>query len=639
MPSSDKMTRAARYLVFAAAALAGCSNLFPDSERVPTSLRLEEDTITVTEGSPVSLKVTVLDQNGEAFDRVPGWAGPVLTLSGRSVVDEGGALRTVSPGETTGKVTVGGLSADIVLRVNPRSLRLNVEGAYLTQSIQRADGSVPLVAGRDALVRVFLRGDQVNFFRPQVRLQLFRNGVLQRVFTMEPGSDSVPVGRREADIRSTWNALIPASLVQPGLSYVVEADPGNVVPRASGSTIRFPASGVATPVVRTIPKLWLRLVPVNQRGAGVPGAVNTSNRAAFIRDLLAIHPVADHDVDIRTTFVTSTSTSTGSGWELVLDEIDALRTVDGSSRYYYGIIQASGNSGIAGIGYVGYPVAMGVDALPNAAGTLAHELGHNFGRVHAPCGNPSGVDRAYPYAGADIGVFGYDLLDGSVKAPGENVDLMSYCRPRWISDFNYMAVMNYRGANDGFTHGDAAGESAPAEPTLLVWGRIGGGTATIEPSFEVTTRPSLPTRPGPYTVRGLDAEGRVLFSLPFTGRRTADGNTERSHFSFAIPTRIAQPDRLARVEVSGEGLRAERSAREPGVRPRPARAAVRRAGRDVRLEWSDPSLPMALVRDPRTSEVLGFVRGGSATFRSDARELDVTFSDGVRSVRQRVSTP
>ncbi|HYW06252.1 MAG TPA: hypothetical protein VE913_04810, partial [Longimicrobium sp.] len=134
-------------------------------------------------------------------------------------------------------------------------------------------------------------------------------------------------------------------------------------------------------------------------------------------------------------------------------------------------------------------------------------------------------------------------------------------------------------------------------------------------------------------------EGRVLFSLPFSGERMADGNTEHSHFSFAIPIRIAQPDRLARVVVSGEGLRAERSALEPGVRPRPARAGMRRAGRDVRLEWNDPALPMALVRDPRTSEVLGFVRGGSATFRSDARELDVTFSNGVRSVRQRVSAP
>ncbi|HYW06952.1 MAG TPA: hypothetical protein VE913_08350, partial [Longimicrobium sp.] len=545
------MTRAARPLVFAVAALAGCSNLFPDSERVPTSLLLEEDTITVIQGSPVNLKVTVLDQNGQAFDRVPGWAGPVLTLNGRSVVDEGGALRTVSPGETKGTVSVGRLSTEIVLRVNPSSLRLNVEGAYLTQSIQRADGSVPLVAGRDALARVFLRADQVNFFRPRVRLQLFNNGVLQRTLTLEPGADSIPVGRHEENLGSSWNTLIPASLVQPGMSYVVEADPGNVVPRTATSSIRFPAAGAVTPVVRTVPKLWLRLVPVLHRGAGAPGAVTPSNRAAYIRDLLAIHPIADYDVDVRSSFISSASAATGAGWEQILQEIGALRTLDGSSRYYYGIIQASGSSGIAGIGYVGYPVAMGVDALPNAAGTLAHELGHNFNRVHAPCGNPSGVDRAFPYAGADIGVFGYDLLDGTVKVPGQNVDLMSYCRPRWISDFNYMAVLNYRASIDGLTHGNAAGESAPAEPSLLVWGRIGGGTATIEPSFEVTTRPSLPTRPGPYTVRGLDTEGRVLFSLPFSGERMADGNTEHSHFSFAIPIRIAQPDRLARVVVSG----------------------------------------------------------------------------------------
>ena len=44
------------------------------------------------------------------------------------------------------------------------------------------------------------------------------------------------------------------------------------------------------------------------------------------------------------------------------------------------------------------------------AGSFAHELGHNFGRNHAPCGSPPNVDPAYPYPGADIGTLGCDIF-------------------------------------------------------------------------------------------------------------------------------------------------------------------------------------------------------------------------------------
>jgi hypothetical protein len=631
------MNRAALRAVLASAALAGCGDLLPEADRVPTSLRLDRDTVTVAEGDAVPVGVTVLDQAGQPMGGVPSWAGPVWTLSGASVAAEGSALRGVAPGQTLGTVSVGGLSTTAVLRVNPRALELVVDGAYLTQGVHRTDGSHLLVAGRDALLRVFVRGDQLNFFRPRVRVQLFQNGAPDQTLEMTATGDSVPLQRREEALASSWNVRIPGASVRPGMSLVVEADPAGTVPRRGASRTRFPAAGALMPDVRTVPKFWMRLVPIRQAVHGTTGRVTEANKAQYIQDLLGMHPIADYDVDVRAPFTTSFSSATGDGWSGIISEIRALRLADASSRYYYGLLTAAQGSGIAGLGYLGFPVAIGYDDLPGSANTLAHELGHNFGRPHTTCtGTESGVDPAYPHAGGSIGAWGYDPFTQVLKSPATERDLMSYCRPRWASDYTFNAVLAFRRSGDGGTRGDAAPD-APAEPSLLVWGRLGENAATVEPAFEVTTQPVLPSRPGPYTLRGLDAAGNVLFSYPFDASGLGEESIRQRHFAFAIPARLAQVERLAALRVTGPGVAAERRrASGAGLRPAAPRALGRRSGRRVELQWPADRLPVAMVRDARTGQVLGFARGGRAALETQSGELDVTFSDGVRSVRAAV---
>jgi len=59
----------------------------------------------------------------------------------------------------------------------------------------------------------------------------------------------------------------------------------------------------------------------------------------------------------------------------------------------------------------------------------------------------------------------------------------------------------------------------------------------------------------------------------------------------------------------------------------------------VRLRWNPAVYPMALVRDAATGEILSFARNGDATVGVSGRDLDVTFSDGVRSRQERVTPP
>jgi hypothetical protein len=72
-----------------------------------------------------------------------------------------------------------------------------------------------------------------------------------------------------------------------------------------------------------------------------------------------------------------------------------------------------------------------------AATTMAHELGHSLGLPHAPCGVSGGP---FPYPEAKIGVWGYSLASKMLKDPDQYYDLMSYCDPSFISDYNFEKI-------------------------------------------------------------------------------------------------------------------------------------------------------------------------------------------------------
>ncbi|HKU38378.1 MAG TPA: M66 family metalloprotease, partial [Polyangiales bacterium] len=105
----------------------------------------------------------------------------------------------------------------------------------------------------------------------------------------------------------------------------------------------------------------------------------------------------------------------------------------------------------AGVGYVGSAqqaqtrVALGLafgDEM--SAAVMAHEVGHNHGRNHAPCapGNQiEGVDTKYPYSRAAIGTWGYDHRTKKFFDPSKTSDIMGYCDPKWISDYTYKGLL------------------------------------------------------------------------------------------------------------------------------------------------------------------------------------------------------
>jgi hypothetical protein len=568
-----------------------------------------------------------------------GLAAGSYTVTAQSVTPAGTTYNP-SPGSQIATVSAAGTtSANVSYTAGGAAgFNLRIDGMYLTQSVQTYAGAVPLVKDRDGYLRVFVTASQTNLTAPQVRVQFFQGSTLVSTLTIAPPATSVPLSPDEGSLSSSWNVAVPKTLIQPGLSVLADVDPDNDVAEADETDNQFPASGVPLPLdVHTTSAFSVRFVPVRQSVNGRQGNVTNANKDGYLTAAMKVHPLASYDADLRAPYTTTApavDANTTSTWTAILNQLDALRKADGSSRYYFGVINPSYSSGIAGVGYVGGKTALGWDR-GGADWVAAHEWGHNWGRDHSPCGGAAGPDTNYPYPGGAIGVYGLDLATLTLKPP-TNTDIMGYCNNEWISDYTYEGVLNWREAQPDVAGADFAGA---VQPCLLVWGRIENGQTVLEPAFQIVTRPSLPARSGSYSVEGRDVAGGRVFRLSFEPERVADDPTGGRHFAFAVPL---QPDRAARLDairlsVPGRGTVSVRAAAAAtaAIDLRTERAGPGR----VSLRWNATAHPMVMVRDPASGQVLSFARGGAAEIATERTDLEVQLSNGILGRSVRIAVP
>ncbi len=554
-------------------------------------------------------------------------------------VTNGADRYTPSPATQAASVAAGSTASATVAynRAAGATLNLRIQGVYLTQSVQTLEQEVPLVDGRDAVIRVFVTANENNTARPDVRVRLFDGNTLRETFTIPAPQSSTPTSLNESPLNRSWNIAVPGNLIRRGLQLVADVDPANGIAESDEGDNAFPATGPRLqPQVRTTPPLDMVLVPVRQSANDLEGDVTEGNKDRYLDQIRRMYPVSSVAAEVHEIYTTEfegalQADNGNNAWNEVLNEILALQTVEGEDRTYYGVVRTGYGDGMNGNGFLELPAAIGYDHASDGGRVAAHELGHTWGRLHAACGNPSDVDPGYPHSGGTVGVFGLDVAAGTLKQPSQP-DIMGYCSNPWISDYNYTAVMDFRGtALD-------VGREASVQPSVLVWGRIGDGQATLEPAFQVVTRPTRPRRGGAYTVSGFSQDGSRLFEFPFDAAQVADDRRGSQQFALAIPLAESAAASLASIRVSGPGALATVSSRISLASPASGAASLslRPAGQGALLEWDAATHPMVLVRDPATGQVLSFARGGRTEIHTTRRELDVVISDGVRSRTARV---
>ena len=226
--------------------------------------------------------------------------------------------------------------------------------------------------------------------------------------------------------------------------------------------------------------LKVRIIPILSNGR-LPDTT-TAGLAPYRELLAAMYPVSG----VEFTVGAQLSAPYPVDWSGTLDQVRARGQAGapGADVYYYGLHkptdtfrQFCGGGCTAGIGYVGGAtnsgtrVSIGI-GFPDGGGspnTMAHEVGHNHGRNHAPCvpqgSSISGVDNSFPYSGGAIGVWGYDQRTKALLNPSGVSDIMGYCNNKWISDYTYDALVTrvaaVNGANDFYV-----------DPSLLAEWRV-----------------------------------------------------------------------------------------------------------------------------------------------------------------------
>lgn len=579
-------------------AAAGCGDLAMKPGQEPAILALTPEDTLLTAGDAARLSVLVFDRNNNPVPGPPSWAPPrwewtdssalEIAANGQLVAHKGGDLRVTAH--------LGGLRAWTGLRINPSSIVLTASSIYLNQVIQNPEGSVSLIAGRPAILRIFATGDEVSFYQLTVRAELYRDGEIVQSAVMPSESDVLLDEPDESRLDRSFDMKVPAELIQPGLELVVELDTENAVPKAPGSITRYPAQGTMPLDIIEMPVFQQTFVPTilnRNPDHGVfdwlKGIGPESHHVEVTRTLL---PIGEMEVFVRDTFYTDANLTTNDGWNEYLREMEFLWKMEGQMGYYYGVVVVPSGSPWGGLGFInGTHVSVGA----TSPDTYAHEVGHNMTLRHAPCGGAGSPDPNFPSSHGSIGMWGYDFRHDRLISPGEYKDLMGYCSPNWVSDYHFKKAMVHRLQ----TNETPAGSVAPVQ-TLMLWGGASHEEVLLEPAFLIEAVPDVPTGGGPWRLTGFGPGGERRFDFGFTPSATEFGGAS---FRFNVPYDPERDGALESVVLSGPDGEAT-------------------LGRS-----STP--PMAIIRDGETGRVRAILRNRAGGFARVGGDVEILVSEGL----------
>ncbi len=484
-------------------------------------------------------------------------------------------------------------------------------GAHVNQAAQDLAGRVPLIAGRDGLVRVLVTADHANDYQPGGEARFFLNGREVHRAELELRSElGIPEDAAAAHPDQSLLAAVPGDILVPGVEVAVEVDPGRVVPRAAGSVARFPAQGRLQLDVREMPRMDLTVVPTLTAQAPDSGVLDWTSELGpehpTVEYVTQVLPVGEYSIRVREPFIRTEYPDSYKDWSYFVDEMLLLRTMDGGTGYYFGVIGGSG-AGTVGIaaGFVGVGrLRREIDHI------MAHELGHAMYLIwHAPCNLGFAYESAdlnYPYNDGSIGVWGYDARSGELVPPS-TPDVMGYCIPAWISDYHFASALRQRLRRESRPTPPATPEAGSADARrLLLWGgTTQDGELRLNPAFTLDLPVQLPTEAGPYRLEGFATGGSREFSLDFAMEELSHGG---GNFLFAIPAEEDWADLLERIVLSGPEGSVELN------------------------EASDQA--MALVLDRETGRLTSVLRGEDA-----ASAAATTAADAVGAGRRGSETP
>ncbi len=367
----------------------------------------------------------------------------------------------------------------------------------------------PVVAGRAGILRVYVQPADDWVEREVVATLRIEGGAGPQTLTVKK---SIAGASIDDNLDSTINFDLPLDLIAADSSFSVslKTEPGQAS-AGSSDAAQYPADGSLDTfdAKGTGQKLEVKIVPIKYMADGSGRLPDTSpdQLERYRKGFQRMYPAREVQITVRAPYSWSTAISRdGTGFSELLNAVINLRQRDGAPKgiYYFGAFAAAStfmtwcNYGcVAGLSPLAQnpsdtwsAASVGVGWTgDNSVGTAVHEVGHGHGRNHSPCA-PSGasiqgVDPAYPYSGAKLGVWAYDVINAAMVAPTRATDFMGYCDPTFVSDYTYGALATRM----GLVYGAAFEIPGPTQTWQMVNVR---GDGTLEPGEQIlTSRPAF----------------------------------------------------------------------------------------------------------------------------------------------------
>ena len=277
---------------------------------------------------------------------------------------------------------------------------LTVSSLEFTQAVQTSTNSVPLVAGRPAVLRIYPHTNTIDLIQGvSVAITATRNGQPLAGSPLTAGPGNVVVNPARSDINSSFNVRLPSEWLSGVVALQITIDPSNAIEEKDETNNTYSTSLT----FNSVPDLNVTVVPINHY---VDMEYTGPSQYSYIESMLMkTYPVKAVHITRHANYNFDGSLIDFSGWNTLLDRILNLRYAESAppNQFYYGLIpvENSGHtwlmygSGYQGNGEVGGRGAIGLASSSNYhidGGVLAaHEIGHNLSRLHSPCGVTHGA--------------------------------------------------------------------------------------------------------------------------------------------------------------------------------------------------------------------------------------------------------
>jgi hypothetical protein len=480
---------------------------------------------------------------------------------------------------------------------------LTIGHVEITQAVQTDSNSVTLVANRQTVVRVYTQSNSsYTVDGVYVSISAYRSGSELPSSPLSVGPGISPVTWSRADINTSFNTLLPSAWLSGNVTLYMTVNPSETVDENDYTNNTVTKSMSFT----SVPALNITVVPIYYRHSST-GKIYSPASSSFIQAAFErFYPVGTVNVTVHSQYAFSGNLNNYEAWSNLLDIVTTIKENEGApeSQVYYGLIpllDSNGNTwwgssggGYAGLGWVGYRVAIGItdaylkqyEYYVNGKDIANHEVGHNFGRYHAPCGDPSNPDSNFPYTNGVVGQYGFDMSAWQV-IPKTYQDIMGYCDPNWISDYTYLGLLENQ-----LDYG-AREIALSTTDNLYVRASIGDdGTAILQPVYALPGYPDETPADSEYTLEFIDANGDVIAFQPVAVHLAEgkDFQTRSIHATLPKPELPFSNIRLVRNGVTV----GERSLAQSG-QLRTTQPAIYLENGELILNWGTPQIP-AMVR-------------------------------------------